>query len=93
MYKESYVPFSEFPPLVTSWKLYYRDFPGGPVAKNPPCNAADESLIPDRGTNIPYATLRLESLHCNEGSHLFSPSSVEGDLGAVNIGVQMLIQK
>ena len=48
MYKESYVPFSEFPPLVTSWKLYYRDFPGGPVVKNP-CNAADEKFDPWSG--------------------------------------------
>ena len=63
------------------------------MVKNPSCNAADGSLIPAQGTNIPHATLQLESLHCNEGSHLFSPSSVEGGLGAVTIGIQMLIQK
>ena len=44
------------------------NFPGGPVVKNPSCNAADESLIPDQGTNIPHAALQLETLHCNEGS-------------------------
>ena len=38
------------------------------MVKNPSCNAADESLIPDQGTNIPHAALQLETLHCNEGS-------------------------
>ena len=63
------------------------------MVKNPSCNAADGSLIPAQGTDIPHATFQLESLHCNEGSRLFSPSSVEGGLGAVTIDVQMLIQK
>ena len=29
----------------------YWDFPGGPVVKNPPCNAGNVGLIPDRGNN------------------------------------------
>ena len=33
-----------------------RDFSGGPVVKNPLCNAGDVGLIPGRGTEIPYAT-------------------------------------
>ena len=40
----------------------FRDFPGGPVVKNPPCNAGDEGSIPGRGTKIPYASGQL-SLH------------------------------
>ena len=36
-----------------------RDFPGGPVVKNP-CNAGDvESLVPCRGTKIPHASEQL----------------------------------
>ena len=33
--------------------------PGGPVVKNPPCNAGDTGLIPGWGTKIPYATEQL----------------------------------
>ena len=32
-----------------------RDFPGGPVVKNPPCDAGDASRIPRLGTKIPSA--------------------------------------
>ena len=31
------------------------DFPGGPVVKNPPCNAGDMGSIPGGGTRIPHA--------------------------------------
>ena len=31
------------------------DFPGGPVAKNPPSNAWDMGSIPGQGTKIPHA--------------------------------------
>ena len=31
------------------------DFPGGPVVKNPPCNAGDAGSIPGQGTKIPHA--------------------------------------
>ena len=33
-----------------------REFPGGPVVKNPPSNAGDAASIPGRGTKIPHAT-------------------------------------
>ena len=36
-----------------------KDFPGGPVVKNLPCNAGDVGLIPGQGTEIPYATEQL----------------------------------
>ena len=36
-----------------------RDFPGGPVVKNPPSNAGDVSSIPGRGIKIPHATGQL----------------------------------
>ena len=32
-----------------------RYFPGGPVVKNPSCNAGDAGSIPGRGTKIPHA--------------------------------------
>ena len=32
-----------------------RDFPGGPMVKNLPCNAGDAGLIPGQGTKIPHA--------------------------------------
>ena len=40
---------------------YYllRDLPGGPVVKNPPCNARDMSSIPGQGTKTPHATVQL----------------------------------
>ena len=34
----------------TGSKNTYRDFPGGPVFKNPPYNARDVGSIPGRGT-------------------------------------------
>ena len=30
------------------------DFPGGPVVKNPPCNAGDMGSIPGQGAKIPH---------------------------------------
>ena len=36
-----------------------RDFPGGPVIKNPPSNAGDAGSIPGRGTKIPHAAGQL----------------------------------
>ena len=32
-----------------------RDFPCGPVVKNPPCNAGDAGSKLGRGTKIPHA--------------------------------------
>ena len=42
-------------------KMKFRDFPGGPVDKNPPANAGDPSLFPGPGTRIPHATGQLSS--------------------------------
>ena len=39
-----------------------RDYPGGPVVKNPPCNAGDLGSVPGWGTKIPHAAEQL-SLH------------------------------
>ena len=33
-----------------------RDFPDGPVVKNPPFNSGDVGSIPGQGTKIPCAT-------------------------------------
>ena len=33
-----------------------KDFPAGPVVKNPPLNAGDAGLIPGQGTKIRHAT-------------------------------------
>ena len=59
------------------------DFPGGSVAKNLPCNAGDEGLIPSQGAKIPHAMEQLslcatttelachrESVLHNERSHM-----------------------
>ena len=40
-------------------KTTMRDFPGGPVVKNPPSNSGDTGSIPDQGTKIPQAMGRL----------------------------------
>ena len=37
----------------------FRDFPSGPVVKNPPSNAGDAGLIPGRETKIPHAVGQL----------------------------------
>lgn len=51
-----------------------RDFPGGPMVKNPPYNARDAGLVPDWRTKIPHpagqlspqATTGEESVHSKE---------------------------
>ena len=55
----------------------HRDFPGGPVVKNPPSNAGDASSIPDRETKIPHAagqlsphTTTTELMRLNERAHM-----------------------
>ena len=40
-------------------KKKLRDFPGGPVVKNPPSNAQDAGSILGRVTKIPHATEQL----------------------------------
>ena len=52
--------------LLSSIKSLSRDFPGGPVVKNPCSNAGDEGSIPGQGTKIPHASLWL-SLHATTG--------------------------
>ena len=47
--------------LKSRW-LMTGDFSGSPVVKNPPSNAGDTDLIPDRETKIPQASEQL-SLH------------------------------
>ena len=42
-----------------------RDFPGGPVVNNLPCDAGNMGLITDQGTKIPHAAREL-----NERSHV-----------------------
>ena len=42
-----------------SLKSHYRDFPGGPVVKNPPSNAGDAGLIPGQGTKTPHTAGQL----------------------------------
>ena len=60
----------------TKTKAQNRDFPGGPVVKNPSCNAGDAGSIPGQGTKIPHATgllspratTREKLMHRNERS-------------------------
>ena len=42
-----------------------RDFPGGPVVKNPPSNAGDSGLIPGWGTKIPHTMETTKPACCN----------------------------
>ena len=45
--------------MSTYLKVILRDFPGGPVVKNPPSKAGDAGSIPGRGTKIPRAVGQL----------------------------------
>ena len=46
--------------FICYFKIYsHRDFPGGPMVKNLPCNAGDAILISYRATKIPHATEQL----------------------------------
>ena len=38
--------------IIVVQEYLWGDFPGGPVVKNPPCNAEDRCLIPGRGAKI-----------------------------------------
>ena len=40
-------------------KMYFGDFPGGPVVKNPPYNAGDTGSNPGQETKTPHATGQL----------------------------------
>ena len=46
-----------------------KDFPGGPVVKNPPCNAGDAGSIPGQETKVPHAVDQLSTLHCDYWAH------------------------
>ena len=43
--------------------LQVRDFPGGPVVKNLPCNAGDTGSVPGQGTKIQHAMEQLSPCH------------------------------
>ena len=48
------------------WEIYKikgRDFSGGPVVKNLPCNAEDQGSFRGQETNNLHAAPQLESLH------------------------------
>ena len=46
--------------LVVQWlRIHSRDFPGGPVVKNPPSSAGDAGSIRGQGTKIPHAVGQL----------------------------------
>ena len=45
-------------------KYKFRDFAGGPVVMNMPCNTGDKCSIPGQGTKVLHATEQL-SPHCN----------------------------
>ena len=53
--------------LLLKWR--YQDFPGGPVFKNPPCNAKHRDLIPGGRTKIPHATRQLSSCAAVKTQH------------------------
>ena len=46
-------------PAKNALKVLLKDFPGGPMVKNLPCNAGDAGFIPGRGTEIPHAVRQL----------------------------------
>ena len=45
--------------LVSLFRTEFRDFPGGPLVKNQPCNAGDAGAIPGRGAKSPHAAGQL----------------------------------
>ena len=50
-------------------------FPGGPVLKNPLCNAGDPGSISDQGTKIPHAAGQLNPHTITTESHNKEPLS------------------
>ena len=51
------------------FKLHLRDFPGGPVVKNPLYSAGDRGSIPGQGTKIPHAEGQLSPCAQLPSSH------------------------
>ena len=43
------------------------DFPGGPVVKNPPCNAGDMGSIPGLRSKTPHSVERLSLFTATTG--------------------------
>ena len=58
-----------------------RDFPGGSVVKNPPCEGEDSGLIPGQGTKIPHATeqLSLPATTTESVCHMKDPAGCNKD--------------
>ena len=56
---QNYSLDSQIYPSTLGLKSCSGDFPGGPVAKNLPCNAEDEGSHPRQGTKIPRAAEQL----------------------------------
>ena len=58
------------------WNLKYdtRDFPAGPVVKNPPSNAGHVGSIPGQGTKIPHATGQLSPQATRVSSAMKNPT-------------------
>lgn len=61
-------------------EVQFKDFPGGPVVRNMPCNAGDVGWITGRGTKTPHAEKQL-SLHATREpvcADCWRPSSTAG---------------
>ena len=52
------------------------DFPGGPMIKNPPCNAGDVGSIPGWGTKMPHAAEKLSLRATTRESGLEIPHAI-----------------
>ena len=63
MFQATVDPFA----LLLKWR--YQDFPGGPVFKNPPCNAKHRDLIPGGRAKIPHAMRQLSSCAAMKTQH------------------------
>ena len=57
--KPNFIKSKNFCTKDTMKKNEDRDFPGGPMVKNPPSKAGDTGLIPGWGTKIPHAMGQL----------------------------------
>ena len=55
-----------------------RDFPGGPVVKNPPCNSGDTGSIPGQETKIPHARATKPACRNYRAHVLWSPPATTG---------------
>ena len=62
------------------YEVEARNFPGGPVVKNPPSNAGDKGSIPGWGTKIPHAIGQLNLCATTREAHmlqLLSPCTLQ----------------